>query len=134
MSPHPASEAAAVLATASTAAVGWSVGHLATMLGFIEITKEDLLGPVGALGMAVLAVVYFVRRQILWDKREEQREQRREQLIVQVTSIAEGSKTAIREMKAATERFDATAQKQIDSLRAVEAALKSCPKQNNNPT
>ena len=126
MNPEPATELSAVIATACVGTVGWSVGQVADLIGFVEITKDDLLGPMGALVGMTIAVIYFANRQRKWDAREEQREARREQLIEQITSIAEGSKAAIEAMHDATTRFEQTAQTQIKVLKAVEKSVASC--------
>jgi hypothetical protein len=128
MTHHPASEAAALLATASSAAVGWFGAQTMHFIGFLEITKEDLVGPLGALFMLVCAVIYLALRQRDYDKKEEKREERRDKMVADIALIAEGSKRAIEEMNQTKEAFTKATEQQTQALVALTESVNKCPR------
>lgn len=97
------------------AAAGWVGGKMVLAVG--SINKEDFIGPVGALILAVVCLFalagYFVKRQRMFDAREQVREDRREKQLVHIATIAESSNRAVEasaqamaKMEQAVERFE----------------------------
>ena len=140
MSPSPATEIVALASTATAAVAAW-IGGKFIALGTID--KDDLVGPVGALMLAVACLfvlaAYFVKRQRLYDTREERREERREEQLVHIASIAEASNRAvetsneaIKEMRKTVSYFERSVNENTDALKRMENQLRGCPG-NNNP-
>jgi uncharacterized protein HemX len=138
MTPPPASEILAVVATVSAAISGWLTGKIVALT---TIEKDDLLGPLGALVLAVgggaLAIRYFVKRQARYDAREERREERREQQLVHIAEIAQASNRAVEtsneigaEMKTAVKEFREAMSQQTKALNEMQETISKCPGRN----
>lgn len=136
MTPSPASEAIVLASTVIAAATAWVGGKMVIALNTID--KQDILGPLGALALSVACLLalaaYFVKRQRMFDAREERREERREEQLVHIASIAEASNRAvetsneaIKKMEETVSRFERCVEANNQALKTMSEQLKGCP-------
>ena len=141
MTPSPATEIVALASTATAAVAAWIGGNV---IALRSIDKDDLVGPVSALILALVCLfvlaAYFVKRQRLYDAREERREERREEQLVHIASIAEASNRAvetsneaIKEMRKTVSYFERAVNENTSALKRMGDKVQGCPG-NNNPS
>ena len=134
MTPSPATEVIALASTATAAVAAW-LGGKVIALGSID--KDDLVGPVSALFLALVCLfvlaAYFVKRQRLYDAREERREERREEQLVHIASIlvasnraVETSNEAIKEMRKTVAHFEKSVEENTRQLQEMRDAVQGC--------
>jgi hypothetical protein len=124
---QPLSDLCATLSIAAAASFGWASGKI---LSVMSLDKDDIMGPFGALALALLfgggAIFWFVKRQNRYDRLEERREERREQMLVSYVTMAETSRTAIEEMRRTGDNIEKSMNEHTRAIEALTERIRHC--------
>lgn len=147
MTPSPASELMVLASTATAAAVAWISKPL---LAVGSIDKDDLIGPYGALLLAVVFLValagYYVWKEKKAYETEKARDQERLEQIKLLVRISDDSTRAVAEsakvgkamidtsseMKNSVKGFQESMEKTAQALKEMKVSVDNCHNKNNN--